>query len=151
MISQETSSSGYTPHELTHGRGPAWSFKASFPEDYKSLVGDRLEHRQDVANLARANLKHFRHRGFTRSKGTRRTATLKVGDFVLVHHSPMPRWPRNCLQDPYFGPCRIIKIDGYRMRCSSRLGGELLCAPKKMRHYHSPDKLSWDDWHLSDR
>ena len=24
-------------------------------------------------------------------------------------------------------------------------------APKQLRHYHSPDELSWDEWHLSDR
>ena len=32
-----------------------------------------------------------------------------------------------------------------------RLGGELLRAPKQLRHYHSPDKRSWDEWPLSDR
>ena len=37
------------------------------------------------------------------------------------------------------------------MRCSPRLRGELLCAPKQLRHYHSPDKLSCDKWCLSDR
>ena len=37
------------------------------------------------------------------------------------------------------------------MRCSARLGGELLCAPKQLRHYHSPDKLSCVDRRLSDR
>ena len=37
------------------------------------------------------------------------------------------------------------------MRCRPRLGGELLCAPKQLRHYHSPDELSWDQWRLSDR
>ena len=37
------------------------------------------------------------------------------------------------------------------MMCSPRLGGELLCAPKQLRHYLWPDKLSWDEWHLSDR
>ena len=36
------------------------------------------------------------------------------------------------------------------MRCSPRLGGEPLCAPKQLRHYHSPDELSWDEWHLCD-
>ena len=34
------------------------SFRTPSPEDYKSLVGDRLEHRQDLAHLPRANLKH---------------------------------------------------------------------------------------------
>ena len=37
------------------------------------------------------------------------------------------------------------------MRCSARLGGLLLCAPKQLRHYHSPDHLFWDEWHLSNR
>ena len=37
------------------------------------------------------------------------------------------------------------------MKCSLRLGGELLCAPKQLRHYHSPDELSWNEWRLSDR
>ena len=68
----------------------------------------------------------------------------------MVHHSRLPFWPRNCLQDPYFGPYRIIRIDGSRIhvRCSPRLGGELLCAPKHLRHYPSPDALSWDEWLL---
>ena len=26
---------------------------------------------------------------------------------------------------------------------------DLLCAPKQLRHYHSPDDLSWDEWRLS--
>ena len=56
---QETSSTGYTPHELFHGGRPVWFFKTPFPEDYKSPVGDWLEHRQDLANLARANLKQI--------------------------------------------------------------------------------------------
>ena len=37
------------------------------------------------------------------------------------------------------------------MRCCPRLGGELLCAPEQLRHYHSPDKLSRDEWRVSDR
>ena len=60
MNSQESSSAGSTPHELFHGGRPACFFKTPFPEDYKSPVGDWLEHRQDLANLARANLKHVR-------------------------------------------------------------------------------------------
>ena len=37
------------------------------------------------------------------------------------------------------------------MRFSPRLGGELLCAPKQLRHYYSADELSWDEWRLCDR
>ena len=61
-------------------------------------------------------------------------------------------WPCNCLHNPYFGPYRIIRIHGSRIhvRCGPRLGGELLCAPNQLRHHHSPDHLSWDEWCLSD-
>ena len=37
------------------------------------------------------------------------------------------------------------------MRCSPRLGGELLCATKQLRPYHSPDEPFCDKWRLSDR
>ena len=138
---------------MLHGRRPTWFFKTPFPEDYKSPVGDWLEHRQDLANLARANLKHVREREWTRRNRTRRPATFKVGDLVLVHHSRLPTWPCNCLQDPHFPPYSIIKLDGSRIhvRCSPRLGGELLRAPKQLRHYHSPDESSLDESGLSDR
>ena len=53
MNSQESSSPGYTPHELFNGGRPAWFFKTPFPEDHKSPVWDWLEHRQDLANLYR--------------------------------------------------------------------------------------------------
>ena len=153
MNSQESSSTGYTPHELFHWGRPAWFFEIPFPEDYKSPVGDWPEHRQDLANLARANLKHVRERELNRRNRTRRPATFKVGDLVLIHLSPSPTWPRNCLQDPYLGPYCIKKIDGSRIhvRCSPRHGGELLFPPKQLRHYNSPDELSWDEWGLSDR
>ena len=35
------------------------------------------------------------------------------------------------------------------MRCSPRLGGELVCAAKQLRLYHSSDDLPWDEWCLS--
>ena len=152
MNSQRSSSTGFTPHELFNGGRPAWSFKTPFPEDFKSPVRDWLEHKQSLANQAGTNLRHIRDRELSRRNRLRRPASFKVGDLVLVHHSRLPSWPRNCLQDPYFGPYRIIRIDGSRIhvRCSPRLGGELLCAPKQLRHYHSPDDLSWDEWRLSD-
>ena len=74
-------------HELVYWGRPAWFFKTPFPEDYKSPVGDWLEHRQDLANLARGNLKHVQEGQLTRRNRTRRPATFNVGDLVLVHHS----------------------------------------------------------------
>ena len=62
MNSQQSSSTGFTPHELFHGGRPAWFFKTPFPEDFKSPVGDWLEHKQSLANQAGTNLRHIRDR-----------------------------------------------------------------------------------------
>ena len=86
MKSQQSSSPGYTPHELFHGGRPAWFFITPYPDDYTSPVGDWLEHKQEVANLARANLKHGREHELTRPTRTRCPAILKAGDLVLVQH-----------------------------------------------------------------
>ena len=98
-------------------------------------------------------MKHVREQELTRRNRTRRPANFRLGDLVLVHHSPFPPWPRTCLQDPYLGSYRIIKMNGPRihLKCSLRLGGELLCAPKQLRHYHLPDELFWEEWRSSDR
>ena len=150
--SQRSSSMGFSPHKLFHGGRPAWFFKTPFPEDLKSPVGDWLEHKQSTANQAGTTLRRIREGELSRRNCLRRPASFKVGDLVFDHHSRLPYSPRDCLQDPYFGPYRIIRIDGSRIhvRCSPRLAGELLCAPKQLRQYHSPHDLSWDRWRLSD-
>ena len=152
MNSHRSSSTGFTPLELFHGGRPAWFLKPTFLEDFKSPVGDWLEHKQKMANQAGTNLRHTGDRELSQRNRLRRPASLKVGALVLVHHSRLPSGPRNCLQHPYFGPYRIIRMDGSRIhvRCSPHLGGELLCAPKQLRHYHAPDYLSWDEWRLTD-
>ena len=62
MNSQRSSSAGVTPHELFHGGRPAWFFITPFPEDFKSPVGDWLEHKQSMANKAGTNLKYIPER-----------------------------------------------------------------------------------------
>ena len=153
MNSQRISSTGLTPKDLFHGGRPAVFFSTPLPEDFKSPVGDWLEQKQSMANQAGTNLQHIRERELSRRNRLQRPASFKFGDLVLVNHSRLPSWPPNCLQDPYFGPYRIIRIDGSgnHVRCSPRLGGELLCASKQLRHYRSPDDLSWDEWRLSDK
>ena len=62
MNSQRSSSTSFTPHKLFHGGRPAWFFNTPFPEDFKSPVGDWLEHKQSLANQAGTNLRHIRDR-----------------------------------------------------------------------------------------
>ena len=150
MTSQRSLSTGLTPQELFHRGRPAWFFSTPFPEDFKSPVGDWLQHKQSMANQAGTKLRHIHERELSQRKRLRRPASCKVGDLVLVHYSQLPSWQGNCLHEPYFAPYGIIRIDGSRIhgRCSPRLGGELLCAPKQLSHYHSPDDLSCDEWRL---
>ena len=106
-----------------------------------------------MANQAGTDLGHVRENELSRRNRLRPPASIKIGRLVLVHHTQLPSWPRNCLQDAYFRPYHIIRMDGSRIHvgCSSRLGAQLLSAPKQSRHYHSPDNLSWDEWRLSDK
>ena len=57
-------------------------------------------------------------------------ASYQKGDLLLVHHSRLPAWPHSTRDDPYFGPYKILSVDGHRItvRCSRRLGGTLVCA-----------------------
>ena len=82
MNPQRRSSTGFTPHELFHGRPPAWFLKTPFPEVFKNLVGDWLEHKQSMANQAGSNLRHIPERELSRRNCLRRPASFKVGDFV---------------------------------------------------------------------
>ena len=102
MSSQRSSSTDFSLHGLFHGGRPAWFFKTPFPEDFKTPVENWLEHKQSMANQAGTNLRHIRDRELSRQNHLRRPASFRVGDLVLFHHSRLPSWPRNCLQDPYF-------------------------------------------------
>ena len=76
--SQRSSSTGLTPQKLLHGGRPAWFFKTAFPEDFKSPVGDWLEHKQSMANQAGTNLGHIRDRELRRRNRLRRPAASRL-------------------------------------------------------------------------
>ena len=71
---------------------------------------------------------------------------------MLLHRSRLPAWPRSTSDDPYFGPKRILSVDGHRItvRCSSRLGGTLLCAAQQLKRYYDPEDLCGEAWELND-
>ena len=110
--SQRSWSTGFSPHELFHGGRPAWFLSTPLHEDFKSPVGGWQEHKPSMANQAGTNLRHVPERELSRRNRLQGPASLRVSDLVFVHHSQLPSQPGNCLQDPYFGPHRIIRIDG---------------------------------------
>ena len=64
--SQRSLCTGFIPHQLFHGEQPAWFFSTPFPEDFKSPVADRLEHKQFMAHQTGTNLRHIRERDLSR-------------------------------------------------------------------------------------
>ena len=62
-------------------------FENSYPENCKNPVWDQLEHKQDLAIIASANLKHVPECELTRRNRTRCLTSFKVGDLVLVQDS----------------------------------------------------------------
>ena len=78
-------------------------------------------------------------------------ATYQEGDWVLVHHNQLPAWPGSISNDPYFGPYKILSVDGDRInvRCSPRLGGTVVCAEQDLKHYYDPKDLCGAQWELN--
>ena len=61
-LPRETSSTGYSPHELFMGR-PAWFLHAPYPEDSYSTVGKWVKEQQDKVDKAKAMLQRVRELG----------------------------------------------------------------------------------------
>ena len=150
MNSQESSATGYSPHELFMGR-PVWFLHAPYPEDSYSTVGKWMKEQQDKVDKAKAMLQRVRECQWKKNKH-RVPASHQEGDWVLVHHSWLPAWPRSTSDDPYFGPYKILYVDGHRiaMRCSPRLGGPLVCPAQQLKAYYNPEDLCGEEWELND-
>ena len=137
MNSQESSATGYSPHELFLGR-PAWFLHAPYPEDTHSSVGEWVQEQQAKVDKAKAMLQRVRERQWNQKNKHRVPATCQEGDRVLVHHSRLPPSPRSTSDDPYFVPYKILSVDRHRItvRCSPRLGGTLVCAAQHLKRYY---------------
>ena len=68
---------------------------------------------------AKSMLQRVRERQWTKKNRHREPASYQDGDWVLVHHSRLPPWPRSTSDDPYFGPYKILSTDGHciTLRC----------------------------------
>ena len=151
MNSQESSATGYSPHELFLGR-PAWFLHAPYPEDTHSSVGEWVREQHAKVDKAKAMLQRVRERQWNKKNKHRVPATYQEGDWVLVHHSRLPAWPRSTSDNPYFRPYKILSVDGHRItvRCSPRLGGTLVCAAQHLKRYYDPEDLCGEEWELND-
>ena len=71
---------------------------------------------------------------------------------MLVHHMKLLAWPCFSSDDPYFWPYKVLSVDGWSItvRCSSRLGGTLVCAARQQKHYYDPEDHCGEQWELHD-
>ena len=89
MNSQESSATGYTPHELFMGC-QAWFLHAPYPEDSYSTVGKWMKEQQNKVDKAEAMLQRVRERQWNKKNKHRVPASHQEGDWVMVHHSRLP-------------------------------------------------------------
>ena len=129
---------------------PAWFLHAPYPEESYSTEGKWLKDQQDKVDKAEAMLQRVRERQWNKTNKHEVPASYQEGDWVLVHHSWVPAWPRSTSDDPYFEPYKIMSVDGHRItvRCSPRLGGTLVCAAQQLKHYYDPEDLCGGEWEL---
>ena len=97
-------------------------------------------------------LERVRERQWNRKNKHRVPASYQEGDWVLVHHNPLPAWPCSTNDAPYFRSYKILSVDGHRItvRCSLRLGGTLVCAAQPLTRYYDTEDLCGEEWQLKD-
>ena len=152
MNSQEGSATGYTTRELFMGR-LAWFLQAPYPEGSYSTVDKWVKEQQDKVDKAKAMLQRVRDCQWNKKNKHQVPASYQEGDWVLVHHSRLPAWPRSTSDDPYFGPYKVLSVDGHRItvRCSPRLGGTLVYAAQQLKRYYDPEDLCGEERELHDQ
>ena len=131
---------------------PAWFLHAPYPGDCYSTVGKWVKEQQDKVDKAKAMLQRVGKPEWDKKNKHRVPACYQEEDWMLVHHSRLPAWPCSTSDDPYFGPYKILSVDGHRItvRCSLRLGGNLVCAAQPLKHYYDPEHLSVEEWEPND-
>ena len=80
MNSQESSATGYSPHELFMGR-PAWFLHAPYPEDSYSTVGKWVNEQQDKVDKAKAMLQRVGECQWIKKNKHRLPASYQEGDW----------------------------------------------------------------------
>ena len=124
----------------------------SLSVDSYSTVWKWVKEQQDKVDTAKAMPQRVRERQWNKKNEHWVPASDQEADWVLVHHSRLDAWPHSTSNDPYFGPYKILSVDGHRItvRCSSRLGGTLVCAAQQLKLYHAPEDLCGEEWKLND-
>ena len=85
MNSQESSATGFSPHELFMGRPPCF-LHVPYPEDAYSTVGKWVREQQDKVDKVKAMLQRVGECQWNKKNKHRVPGSYQEGDWVLVHH-----------------------------------------------------------------
>ena len=115
-------------------------------------MGKWVKEQQDKVDKAKAMLQRVGERGWNKKNKHRVPASYQEGDWVLVHHSRLPAWPRSTSNDFYFRHYEILSADGHRITvwCSPQLGGTLVCAAQQLKRCYDPKDLFGEEWEVND-
>ena len=115
-------------------------------------MGEWVKEQQDKVDKAKAVRQRVRECQWNKRNKHRVPASYQDGDWVLVHHSRLPDWPHSSSDEPYFGPYKILSVDGHRIivRCSPRLAGTVVWAAQQLKRYYDPEDLCGGQWELND-
>ena len=123
---QVSTRTGYSPHELFFVR---LGFHMEFPtpQDANPKVKEWMEKQAALASKAKELLQKIRERENTCSNRGRKAVEYQIGDMVLVHHKRLPRWKKNNLDLPYYGPLMVTDVgpSSVKIRASPRFGGKV--------------------------
>ena len=109
MNNQVSTRTGFSPHELFFGR-PGFHMEFPTPQDANPKVKEWIKKQAPLASKAKDLLQRIGERENTRSNRERKPVKYQIGDMVLVHHRRLPRWKKNDLDLPYYGPLMATDV-----------------------------------------
>ena len=124
MNNQVSTRTGYSPQELFLGR-PGFHMEFPKPQDSNPKVKEWMEKQAALASKAKELLQKIRESENTCSSRGRKGVEYQIGDMVLVHDNRLPRWKKNDLDLPYYGPFMVtdVGLSSVKVRASRKFWG----------------------------
>ena len=101
-----------------------------------------------MAEKAQELLTRVRNREHRRQNRGKSHDEYREGDLVLVHHTRFPRWPRNDLDLPYFGPYLVTEVGPsiVKVKASPSMGGFVDVCYNQLKRYTAVEDDDLEAW-----
>ena len=105
-----------------------------------------MEGQATLANKATEVLQKIRERENTRNNPGRKPVENQIGDMVLVHHKRLPKWKKNDLNLPDYGPFMVTDVgpSTVKIRANPRFGEEIEVSFPFLKRYTLTDEYDLD-------